>query len=88
VAQDRQSDVAGLFQDLGEFPAVAANLDFSRSPHAPLRQYELGLVKEGVGAGGAAVAYLWQTGSSVATLRSEIDRLYTDYLARGLVAGH
>lgn len=86
VARDTTADVPGLFAEIGAFTAVAADLNFSISRHAPLRRYEAGLVKEGVGAGGAAVACLLRTRCTAAGLTSAIDRLYGDLLARGLVA--
>ena len=86
VAHDRTADVAGLFAEIGTFTAVAANLNFSTSAFAPLRRYEEGLVKEGVGAGGAAVACLLRTRCTAATLAAAIDSLYGDLLTRGLVS--
>ena len=86
VAHDPTADVAGLFAEIGIFTAVAANLDFSTSAFEPLRRYEEGLVKEGVGAGGAAVACLLRTRCTAAALTAAIDRLYGDLLTRGLVS--
>ncbi len=57
VARDPDADLAGILgQICPPVPAVAANLDFSGSALPGLRRYEEGLVKEGVGAGAAAVA--------------------------------
>ncbi|MHB8765715.1 MAG: nicotinate mononucleotide-dependent phosphoribosyltransferase CobT, partial [Deferrisomatales bacterium] len=57
VAEDPSSDLAGILQGLPRpVPAVAAGLDFGASALPGLRRYEEGLVKEGVGAGAAAMA--------------------------------
>ena len=55
---------------------VAANLDFSASRHPALHAYERGLVKEGVGAGGACVAALLATGATLGKLQAAIDAAY------------
>ncbi len=51
-------------------PAVAA------ARHAPLRRYEDFLVKEGVGAGGAAVAATLRAGATADQLRRAVERVY------------
>ncbi|MEI7556560.1 nicotinate mononucleotide-dependent phosphoribosyltransferase CobT [Candidatus Chlorohelix sp.] len=62
VSNDLTADLAGLGAEieakLGTFPVcyMSANLDFSQSKYPGMRQYELGFVKEGVGAGAAALA--------------------------------
>lgn len=86
VARDPTADVAGLYAEIGGFAAVAADLNFGASDLEALRGYELGLVKEGVGAGGAAVACLVRTRCTAATLTAGIERLYRDLLTRGLVS--
>jgi uncharacterized protein (TIGR00303 family) len=55
VAEDPTADAPGLAQEVGPEPLLATALSFARSAHAGLRRYEEFLVKEGVGAGGAAV---------------------------------
>jgi NaMN:DMB phosphoribosyltransferase len=77
VVADPAADVAGLASELSpSLPIVAANLDFSASRHPALHAYEHGLVKEGVGAGGACVAALLATGASCAELQAAIDAAY------------
>jgi len=56
VATDPTADLAGLAGQVGDVPILASDLSFAASRHAPLRRYEEYLVKEGVGAGGAAIA--------------------------------
>lgn len=60
VAADPTADLVGLAQaiaPLAEAPIVLSTaLSFAQSSWAQLRAYEAGFVKEGVGAGGAAIA--------------------------------
>lgn len=77
VAQDPAADVTGLAREVcPTLPLLAANLDFSTSRHEPLQQYEDFLVKEGVGAGGVAIAAHLATGASSAALHTAIDDAY------------
>ncbi|MFQ3615913.1 MAG: nicotinate mononucleotide-dependent phosphoribosyltransferase CobT [Cyanobacteriota bacterium] len=55
VAEDPTGDTAGLATDLNA-PLLATPLSFAASRYASLRAYEQGYVKEGVGAGGCAIA--------------------------------
>lgn len=73
VATDPTGNTVGL-ANLLQAPLLATSLSFTRSRHAQLRAYEEGFVKEGVGAGGCAIAsHLrgWQTED----LREAVDRL-------------
>ncbi|UFP97093.1 nicotinate mononucleotide-dependent phosphoribosyltransferase CobT [Gloeobacter morelensis] len=56
VAADPTADAALLAARIGVVPLLAAALDFSHSRHSALQAYERGYVKEGVGAGGLAIA--------------------------------
>jgi len=56
VAEDPTGDTVGLAQEIGGVPLLATSLNFSTSRYAQLRAYEQGYVKEGVGAGGCAIA--------------------------------
>ena len=56
VAQDSTGDTVGLAKAIGSVPLLATELSFATSRYAQLRAYEQGYVKEGVGAGGAAIA--------------------------------
>jgi uncharacterized protein (TIGR00303 family) len=56
VAADPTGDTAGLARMIGAFPLIATPLSFAQSRHPQLQAYEQGFVKEGVGAGGCAIA--------------------------------
>ncbi|MBC6418660.1 MAG: TIGR00303 family protein [Prochloron sp. SP5CPC1] len=56
VVEDTTGDTVGLARDISEVPLLAAPLSFAPSRYPSLRAYEEGYVKEGVGAGGAAIA--------------------------------
>lgn len=61
VAEDPTGDTVGLANTIGSVPLLATELSFTASRYAQLRAYEQGYVKEGVGAGGAAIAaHLYQ----------------------------
>ena len=60
VAEDPTGDTVGLAEIL-KAPLIATQLTFAQSQYATLRAYEQGFVKEGVGAGGCAIAaHLYQ----------------------------
>ena len=56
VAEDPTGDTVGLAGKIGDMPLIATQLNFSASHLEALRAYEHGFVKEGVGAGGCAIA--------------------------------
>ncbi|AFZ48677.1 Nicotinate-nucleotide-dimethylbenzimidazolephosp horibosyltransferase [Cyanobacterium stanieri PCC 7202] len=56
VAEDETGDTVGLAKMVGDVPLCATGLDFTKSSYPSLRCYERGFVKEGVGAGGSAIA--------------------------------
>ncbi|MEM0979079.1 MAG: nicotinate mononucleotide-dependent phosphoribosyltransferase CobT [Cyanobacteria bacterium P01_H01_bin.58] len=61
VAEDPTCDTVGLAELIGNVPLVATQLSFAASRHAELQRYEAGYVKEGVAAGGCAIAaHLYQ----------------------------
>jgi uncharacterized protein (TIGR00303 family) len=53
---DKTADLKGIITQIADIPILAANLNFSQSKFEGLKAYEKGVVKEGVGAGGAAIA--------------------------------
>ncbi len=63
VAEDPTGDTVSLAKMIGEVPLLATQLSFAESSYPQLRVYEKGFVKEGVGAGGCAIAaslsYQW-----------------------------
>ncbi len=78
VAHDPTADLADLAAQIGETPVLASALDFAQSRHAPLRRYEQFLVKEGVGAGGAAIAASLVGGITQDRLLTEIEAVYDE----------
>jgi uncharacterized protein (TIGR00303 family) len=56
VITDKTSDLKGLIAKIADVPIFAADLNFGQSKFDGLKVYEAGVVKEGVGAGGAAIA--------------------------------
>lgn len=61
VAEDATCDTIGIAKLIGDVPLIATELSFAESRHEPLRRYEAGFVKEGVAAGGCAIAaHLYQ----------------------------
>jgi uncharacterized protein (TIGR00303 family) len=56
VANDRSGDTVALAQLIPQFPLIATQLSFANSRSPQLQVYEQGFVKEGVGAGGLAIA--------------------------------
>ncbi|OIP78481.1 MAG: TIGR00303 family protein [Oscillatoriales cyanobacterium CG2_30_44_21] len=56
VAEDPTGGTVDLALAIGDVPLLATQLSFANSQFAQLRSYEEGFVKEGVGAGGAAIA--------------------------------
>jgi uncharacterized protein (TIGR00303 family) len=60
VTEDKSADTQAIAQEIGA-PYLASEINFSQSPYFQLRAYEQGFVKEGVGAGGCAIAaHLYQ----------------------------
>lgn len=56
VCEDASADCVGLAKSLAPVPLLATQLSFAHSPYPQLQVYEQGFVKEGVGAGGLAIA--------------------------------
>ena len=56
VVEDPTGDTVGLAQQIGNVPLLATELSFATSRYPQLQAYEQGYVKEGVGAGGCAIA--------------------------------
>jgi uncharacterized protein (TIGR00303 family) len=79
VAEDPTGDTVGLAKGVGTVPLLATQLSFERSHHPQLCVYEQGYVKEGVGAGGCAIAaHLFQNWNQ-AQLLSTIEHLADRY---------
>lgn len=78
VAEDPTGDTSGL-ATLLQAPLLATQLSFTTSRYASLRAYEQGFVKEGVGAGGCAIAAHLYTGWGQKTLLKAIEALAEEY---------
>jgi NaMN:DMB phosphoribosyltransferase len=71
VAEDATGDTVGLAELIGSVPLLATQLSFAESRFATLRAYEQGFVKEGVAAGGCAIAaHLYQNWQQPQLLRA------------------
>jgi uncharacterized protein (TIGR00303 family) len=76
VMEDPQADMVSLAEQAGCPRVYAANLSFGAARFEGMHIYDAGLVKEGVGAGGAAVAALVYSGLSTAALVGSIEGVY------------
>jgi NaMN:DMB phosphoribosyltransferase len=79
IISDRSSDLKGIVSQIADVPILAADIDFGASRFEGLRTYEQGIVKEGVGAGGATVAAMAKLEGAITKemLLKEIERNYT-----------
>ena len=79
VAEDPTCDTVGLAKLVGDIPLMATQLSFAKSCYGALRQYEAGYVKEGVAAGGCAIAaHLYQNWRQSQMLKA-IETLFDDW---------
>jgi len=78
IISDCSSDLKGIVSQISDVPILAADIDFAQSRFGGLKAYEKGIVKEGVGAGGAAIAAMAKLGGAVTKdmLLKEIERNY------------
>jgi uncharacterized protein (TIGR00303 family) len=76
VARDPTADLAGLVAQIADVPVFASDLSFAESRHLPLRRYEEFLVKEGVGAGAAAVVAALAANADHARLLAAVEQVY------------
>jgi uncharacterized protein (TIGR00303 family) len=78
VISDSSSDLKGIVAQIFDVPILAADIDFSSSRFEGLKAYEQGVVKEGVGAGGAAIAAMAELEGAITKemLLKEIERNY------------
>lgn len=87
VATDPTGDTPGLAQAIeqrfSQAPILlATDLSFAQSQHPGLRAYENGFVKEGVGAGGCAIATALSLGWSTEEIAAAIETFVTRYSQR------
>ena len=75
---DKTADLKGITTQIADIPIVAADLDFTQSRIEGLKAYETGVVKEGVGAGGATIAAMAKSKGSITkdALLKEIESNY------------
>ncbi len=75
VAEDPTGKTVELAQMVGSVPLLASDLSFANSKYAQLRAYEQGYVKEGMGAGGCAIAAHLTVGWNSSQLLQAIETL-------------
>jgi uncharacterized protein (TIGR00303 family) len=73
VAEDLTGDTVGLAEAIVGVPLLATQLSFSDSRYPSLQAYERGYVKEGVGAGGCAIAAYLKNGWTQEQLLTAIE---------------
>jgi len=75
---DKTADLKGIITQIADIPILAADLNFSQSKFEGLKAYETGVVKEGVGAGGATITAMAKSKGSITkdALLKEIERNY------------
>ena len=79
VAEDNTGNTVGLARTIGGVPLLATGLNFATSRYPNFRAYSSGYVKEGVGAGGCAIAtHLMQNWTSTQLLNT-IETLFARY---------
>jgi uncharacterized protein (TIGR00303 family) len=78
IIADKTADLRGIVSQIADIPILAANLDFSKSKYDGLKAYEAGVVKEGVGVGGATIAAMAKSGGAITkeTMLAEVEVNY------------
>lgn len=78
IITDKTADLKGIVEQIASIPILAADIDFNNSRFEGLRAYESGVVKEGVGAGGAVIAAMMKTELSIAKndILREVEKNY------------
>ncbi|ACB50435.1 hypothetical protein cce_1085 [Crocosphaera subtropica ATCC 51142] len=79
VAEDLTGDTVTLAESIGTVPLFATQLNFSSSSYQQLQMYEQGYVKEGVGAGGCAIAASLSYNWTQEKLLNRIENLVNNY---------
>jgi uncharacterized protein (TIGR00303 family) len=83
VANDRSGGTVALAQLIPQIPLISTQLSFASSQYPQLQVYEQGFVKEGVGAGGLAIAASLSQNWGQVELLNSIEQL----LAASIEAG-
>jgi uncharacterized protein (TIGR00303 family) len=81
VAKDRSGDTVALAELIPQIPLISTALSFVQSKYLQLQVYERGFVKEGVGAGGAAIAASLYRAWGQIELLDSIERVLGEQLA-------
>ena len=78
IVNDKTADLKGLVSKIADVPVIAADLDFGGSRFDGLKAYEAGVVKEGVGCGGASIAAILKSNNKITkdVLLKEIEKNY------------
>lgn len=76
VARDPTADLAGLVAQVADVAVLASALSFAGARYPPLRRYERFLVKEGVGAGAAAILASLCADAEEAQLLGAVEQVY------------
>ncbi|MEM2312788.1 MAG: TIGR00303 family protein [Candidatus Nezhaarchaeales archaeon] len=78
IITDGTADLRGIVSQIAAVPILAVDLNFARSRFEGLKAYEEGAVKEGVGAGGAAISAMAKSKGSISksALLEEIEKNY------------
>ncbi len=79
VAEDPTGNTVGLAKVIGGVPLLATGLSFATSRYPSFRAYSRGYVKEGVGAGGCAIAANLQHNWTSTQLLKLIETLFARY---------
>jgi uncharacterized protein (TIGR00303 family) len=81
VANDRSGDTVALARLIPQIPLISTKLSFANSQYPQLQVYERGFVKEGVGAGGLAIAASLYQDWGQARMLDSIEQLLAASLA-------
>jgi uncharacterized protein (TIGR00303 family) len=81
VATDRSGDTVALARSIPHMPLISTKLSFADSKYPQLQVYERGFVKEGVGAGGLAIAASLYRDWGQVELLDSIEQLLAESLA-------
>ncbi len=79
VAEDLTGDTVGLAKEVGTVTLLATQLNFTHARFPQLQSYENGYVKEGVGAGGCAIAAWLSARRTITQLLEAIEALVENY---------
>ncbi len=82
IINDKTSNIIELVNEIYPVPIITTKLSFANSKYEGLRAYEKGVVREGVGAGGAAITAYIKSKARInnENLFKEIERIYKGLL--------